>query len=440
MVWAILILAIIIIVSVLIGKSNEAKKKGSLTKEQIRINRLNEYNKNIQEIKKNAKERSQVISHDTDLILEGELNPEISITINKNKYKFDEIVGNKNSGWIINPNASLELTVLCENISIAEEVRQVLDDESIYFGEKRSKLIRLFAEYNIKIKEIEDYKSKYQKIYFDNLNKLKQTSEEWKLSGEKDKEDLLIEFRKLSLEKLPFHPGCDLETLFEFEPADITLDNVLIKEYGFDNMQTYLNYYRDIGKIHIIPADDYYRPSFEKLINLNLAERCTNLDYKEIIMTMTLKELNLIADNPEKIYKRKNQAVEYISTLPNLDEILSKHISYRELFKILPLPDKYNDIDIKAISNIWNYHSQEASILINTYKSTLDYMVELSDLSHLKSFSISTRWFSNQCPCCQEFEDKDYPINRVPKLPHHIGCGCYLVRNNDYQSMRNFRN
>jgi hypothetical protein len=79
---------------------------------------------------------------------------------------------------------------------------------------------------------------------------------------------LLEDYRKIAIKGIYEKPNCDLFTLFEKEPKDITVDDDLIKEYGFDNIQTYLRFADNLDKVRVISNDNYNRQRFEKLVDL----------------------------------------------------------------------------------------------------------------------------------------------------------------------------
>ncbi len=179
-----------------------------------------------------------------------------------------------------------------------------------------------------------------------------------------------MDFRKEAINELYERANCDLEVLFEYQPKDITIDDDLIKEYGFENIKTYLSYADKLDKVRVMSADAYARPMFEKLSESGLAKRGNEIPNDEILLTLTLKELNEIADNPEKQYYRKKQAVEFILEKGNAEELIGKKISLRELFKLNPLPEKYNSINLNELSQTWRYHEEEVKLLTQTFRNS----------------------------------------------------------------------
>lgn len=346
--------------------------------------------------------------------------------------KFKPIRQDSNGGWVLNPGAQFKLTLLNIDEKIAQDVRSLLDNEEIRDHRKDDKIMALFAEHNIKVKEIESYKRKYQKQYFDQIEELKKNSNEWQTLGEKDKEDLLIEFRQTAIKTLYERADCDLEILFEYEPKDITIDDELIQEYGFENIQTYLRYADKLEKVRVIPKDNYDRSTFEKLAEFGLAKRGAELSKEDILMTLTLKELNAIAQNPEKNYKRKKQAVDYILTLENLDEKIGKHISLRELFKLKPLPVKYSSINLQELKDTWSYHAVEVQLLMDTFRNSFYSWRDLKDKEFIKGYTIEPLDKEDPCPRALDRSKRKYPKSSPPKVPCHIGCNCFLNKEYDF--------
>ncbi|MDD3085376.1 MAG: hypothetical protein PHU32_05830 [Candidatus ainarchaeum sp.] len=345
--------------------------------------------------------------------------------------KFKPISQDTNGGWILNPGAKFKLTLINVDEQIASEVRNLLDNDEIRDYRKDDKIMALFAKHNIKVKEIESYKRKYKKQYLSKIEELKENSKEWQISGEKDREDLLIEFRKSAISTIYERADCDLEALFEYEPKEITADDELIQEYGFENLQTYLRYADKLDKVRVIPNDNYSRPMFEKLWELGLAQRGNEISKEEILMTLTLKDLNSIAQNPDKQYNRKKQAVEYILNLPDLDDKVGKFISLRELFKLQPLPEKFNKINLDEISKTWKYHAEEVKLLMDTFRNSYYSWRDLKDKEYVKGYSVEPLDKENPCPCAKERSEKKYPKSSPPKVPFHIGCNCFLNQEYD---------
>jgi hypothetical protein len=339
---------------------------------------------------------------------------------------FEPIRQDTNGYWILNPNAPFELTVMICNKKIAQEIRNLLDSDEIRYQRQSNKLIELFASHNLKIKEIEDYKNKYKQQYFIKIEELKNMSNEWKISGDKDREDLLVEFREEAIDTIYERADSNLDILFEWEPKNLTIDDELIKEYGFEHIQTYLCYAGNLNKIHIAPNGSYSRPKFEKLMELGLAVNGKDLSREEILSTLTLKELNTFAANPEKEYNRKKQAIEYIVSRDDFEQKMGKFVSLREFFKLKPLPEKYNSLNLDDIRKTWTYHAEEIGLLIRTYYQSLYSLNNLKNNDYITGYTVGLFDKENPCPCAKERSLVKYSKYNPPKIPCHIGCNCYL--------------
>lgn len=338
--------------------------------------------------------------------------------------KFEPIKQDNNGFWILNPGAPFELTILTKDINIAHSIRDLIDDRNI----SGDKLLTLFVENNIKIKEIEEYKIKYQPEYLKTIEELKIKSKEWQLAYEKDKEDLLIGFRKTALKKIYERANCNLQILFEWDCTDYSLDIDLIKAYGFENIEAYIQARRfnEFQKIMRISNDKQQRPIFENLVKLGLADNGITFPKEEILNILSLKDLNDIAKNSDKEYKRKNQAIEYIMNLDNLDERIGKHVSLRELFKLKPLPDKFGSVDIEKIIEKWDYYYEVISLLRMTFSDSYYIYKELKDYKDIKNINIVPQPREDMCPCAKDLQKKKFAKYNLPKVPCHVGCDCSL--------------
>ncbi len=333
---------------------------------------------------------------------------------------------NRDTEFVINPGAPFELTLLGADNSLGRRVQTILSDDKIWGDMKKQQIVALFSEYDLRVKEVEAYKRKYGKVYFDKLEELKTASTEWKYAGELDKEDLLREFRESAIRKIHERADCDLVALFEKEPSDFTVDDELIEEFGFENIQTYFRFADNLEKVRLLASLNYNRPRFENLVEVGLAIRGNAIPLGEILGSLSLKELNDIANNPEKQFKRKNQAVEFILAIPNIEEKMGATISFRELFKLNPLPEKFSNVNLQEIASAWSYLDEVVGVLIETYLSGRRTAGAFQN-SYVKDYTIAYEVLGNRadmCPRAKELISQKYSKAALPKVPQHIGCTC----------------
>lgn len=343
------------------------------------------------------------------------------------------ITSTKDGGWVLNPKSTFPLTIYGIDQSTAEEVKRLLDEGcSLGTYAHAHTLIPIVARSNLRCKEVDQYIKKFKPLYLQSLGELKQSSAEWATASEKDREDLLTSFRQEAIESLDVQPYCDLETLFEGEPTDVTIDDALIDKYGYENLQLYLRYAGKLDKVRVIPANHYERKGFEKLVALGLAVRGSDIPFSAILETLKLKQMKeLVADLNPPPFRRKAQAIEFLLSVPNIKERTGKVVAFRELFQLQPLPDDFSDIDLNQISAGWKYVSEIAILLAHTYV-TSGYSSQKGeqyqdDISYISGWELSPVGDDATCPYCKRAATKIYPKNEPPRVPLHIGCRCSVL-------------
>lgn len=341
------------------------------------------------------------------------------------------IISSSDGGWILNPESTFPLTIYGIEQSIAEELKQILDNgysQSPY--QTVQNIMPIVARYNLMCKEVDDYIIKFKPIYLQKIKEQIQASSEWSILSDLDKEDLLSEFKNNAITSLDIQPDCNLEVLFESEHLDLTIDDVLIDRYGYDTMRFYLS--RKKG-VHIIPADHYDRKMFEKLVDAGLAVRGEGIPLEALLECLKLKELSgLVADlNPPK-FSRKAKAIEYLLDVSDIKDRVKKVVSFRSLFQLQPLPKDFANIDLDKVSLSWQYAQELSYLICGTYLhagySTRDYHrnMENIDGDFIKDWEISIVDDSRCCPYCRRETAKKYSKKQYPKVPLHIGCRCHV--------------
>lgn len=336
-------------------------------------------------------------------------------------------------GWILNPTSTFPLTIYGVDQQIADELKKLLEaGYSLGTYAHARTIVSIIARSNLRCKEIDDYVKKFKPQYFSRIEELKQSSGEWRSASVRDQDDLLVSFREQAVESFDIRPYCDLETLFECEPTDATIDDALIDRYGYDNLQLYLRYAGNLDKVRVIPADHYERGGFEKLVEIGLAIKGTDISLPGILETLKLKEMNdLVTDLNQKTFGRKSKAIEFLMNLPDIQQRLSKIVAFRELFQLKPLPNEFSNIDLRKISEAWRYANEIATIITHTYVmggyATRNMHQEQDDLSYIKGWELSPVNDDATCPYCKRAASKSYSKKQYPKVPLHIGCRCSVL-------------
>lgn len=337
---------------------------------------------------------------------------------------YNEPIKQANGGWVINPGTPFELTVINCDLETASLVRDLCNKND---SRARHELLAMFATNNIRVKEIEAYKHKYAPVYYQRIEELRATSKEYNEADPKDRADMEEEFKITAQDCLYELPEYDMYKLFIDE--DITIDDDLLQQYGFDCLEAYLSYYGKIGSVVTISKDAYYRPAFEKMVEKGLAIRGKDIPITEVLNAQTLKTLNAIANNPEKEFKRKSQAIEYILGDNESASRIGELVAFRELFKLIPLPSKYDGLDLEAIFRVWECHRVEIQLLMRTYDDSVYQWKRLKEdggsRTHLyKTCKVSCS--NDGCKCAQDRMKQTYSVENPPQTPCHIGCSCWL--------------
>jgi hypothetical protein len=337
------------------------------------------------------------------------------------------VSGSKASSWIINPKGSFPLTIYPATQKIALEVKGLLD-QSLHrggIGAQAQLIEALVLQEGLRCKEVDDYVAVYKRQYLETLDTFKRMSPEWTRASEPDREDLTEEFRKKALEALYVNPEaiCDLQALFSDE-RDAPSTRALISRFEFESVQFYAQHARHLDKVHVVPASHPSRASFEKLAKIGLAVRGEKVGVPNILSTLALKELQeFVGGHPS--FKRKAPAIEYILTLDNLVDRLSKKVALREFFQLRPLPLEFARISIESVLGTIRYTHEVCMLMSHTY------VMGAYDLRERNNDAMSefvTGWkivaSEESCPTCLRAAAKVYPKEKRPLVPMHIGCRC----------------
>lgn len=327
--------------------------------------------------------------------------------------------------FCINPKSPLPLTLKGLSISEANQFKKMLDGES-QWQQNLSDITFLIAQNNIECVELEDFINRLRSEVSEYIGKRKQDSEEWEQSSEKDKADLTREFQAAALEILSTRPSNDraLDVLIFGAPGDVTADDQLLERFS-GNKEIYRFYVTSLGrgsKANQISADDYYRKSWESLVELGLANRGKDIPVEAILDGLRMKDINeYFFDRLEKKLTRKAKAVEYAAAQSDVIDVLSKHISFRELFQI----SEPKDIEVSAIKACYEYASAQAEVIRDTYVTgyhTLDTLADARDAEY-DGWEIEAEDCCQQCLKLNGKKTKRRP-SKVP--PFHVGCTCSL--------------
>lgn len=361
------------------------------------------------------------------------IEPQITInrvdTINNKETVPYEFV---NSTLVLNADTALPLTFPNFNKNFINEFIDILSN-SLSQGTwaVKDKIHEFVAKNNIECKEIEDYIKKFKPIHEAKVKTRIEQNFEFDSYSEPDKDDFMDEVNEGALEDLDYLPDDSVLTLFYSKPKDITVEDELIKTFGYEAFGLYMEQYFSMGKIREIDSNHYHRKHYEQLAELGLANRGKEIPIQLIIESFTMKRMNeLLSSRIQKKFTRKAQAIEYMMMQDDVWELISKDVSFRSLFMIKELPDEFADIDFEDVLNSWNYSKVYSYIILYSFQNAFraqqqkeNYQEYLKNTNSIKGWSIYCQ--NSNCKHYKEkFEGKVFKVNNYPTVPAHLGCQC----------------
>ncbi len=378
-------------------------------------------NQTIFEFDKNGSENERFKQHLKTL---KEMLEKLGYSNNNSTGELQSIELQINNPTIINPKSSFQITLYNSDTKIIQNVAKILKDENSW--NKSKELLPIFSLYDVRCKEVDEYILKYKPHYQELFKKQIATSVDYQSATEKDKEIIEDEIKDNIINLIPERADCDLKILFDYNEIDFSIDNEIVKKYGFDVISKYfgLGYYKDKIVTH------WERKYFEDLLKADLVLTGEEIEQEEILNAQTLKTLNLICDKEEGHFKRKNKAIEYLNENTELLKNIGKHVSTRNIFKLKELPNEFESIDIDAIQNHWTFLKEYIKLISDTYRNSERNREDISgDKSWIKGFRVEKFEDLNSnfvCLRAREECKKKYSKSNPPKLPFHIGCNCDL--------------
>lgn len=336
-----------------------------------------------------------------------------------------KITETSDNGYILNPKSPFPLTVFGLSREDADILKSYLDEEANW-GRKLGEITFLIAQANVRCKEIDDYISKYRPLYIDEIEGLKAISSEWKIASEKDKVDLLLEFKQKALAVLPSKPSNEevVSTILEDKPSDVTADDELLSLFNqeTDLYRFYVSQLWSADKVRTVPADDYYRKKYEALVQKGLARRGQDINLEKILSGLRLKDINeALQELIEKPFGRKAKAIEFALKVPDMKERIGKQIAFREMFQIV----EPEGIDVKKIQRCYGHANAIATLLRDTYVSGIHTLRNIKE-GRDAAYDYWEIVAEDCCTTCKPNHGKKYKKRPSKLPPFHVGCSCEL--------------
>lgn len=338
-----------------------------------------------------------------------------------------ELTPTGDARWVLNPATPLPLTVVGAGRATASALKTLLDHPQ-YWSDKVPDVALIIAQHNLRFVEVDSFIVQHKERFDNALAQLIALSPDWLQATERDRDDLRREFEEQARQSLGISVGrADLALLLGGQPADFEEDDALVARFD-GNASLYAFYLAQLGRrqtVCNVKADDVRRKAWEQLVDKGFARRGRDIPPELLLDGLRLKDINELLSG-QKVLGRKAKAIEAALVLPDLQERLAAHISFREMFQALPPPD----LEVSGLARAFAYATAVATIVQQTYYIGMR-TLEATDPKRRES-SLLDAWevrsWQEPLPACAARVCKKYERLPARLPPYHVGCHCELRR------------
>jgi hypothetical protein len=333
---------------------------------------------------------------------------------------------------VFQPFSPIPLTIEGASHDAKASLRKIFEDERIYAGDRRERLLAWLLTTNVHIQEIDAFIAEWGPKFTATVKQLCESDPDWAAAGELDRDDIRDGAARKAIDRLEVRvTDLDYEVISEPPALVDTADDALLARYGFETLVFYFRNAEPLDRVHVVRSDDYFRPRFEALVAKGLAKRGGDVAPEGVLQTMTIKDMEGLAQGVDhKRFTRRAPAIEFLSTLPDLRERLGRHVSLRELFQLLPLPPEFSHLDLAALGHAWAYAAEYAKLLDITYSTAAQAHQTAAEATfdeYAKGWRVDSSFGDTPCcPFCAKQAGERRGARSAPRLPHHVGCSCHL--------------
>jgi hypothetical protein len=329
--------------------------------------------------------------------------------------------------WVLNPLSPLPLTLQGADRALAGQVKELLGRRE-QWAEKVPGLALLIAKHNLRFKEVDDLALQLKPKYDAHVQRRIKASPDWADASEKDRADLLTEFREDALEALGMDVGqADLATLLQGPPGAFQADDELLHRFD-KNLDLYPFYLTQLGRANAVvtvKADDWGRKSWERLADMGMALRGKDIPVGNLLDGLRLKDLNeLLEGAVAKPLGRKAKAIEALLALPDRDARLAQKVAFREMFQAIAPAD----IELADLQASFGHASEVAAAAQQTYFTVVKTLDAIEERKRERGVyeAWEIRNWADPLPACAKPFCKKYAQLPARRPPFHVGCSCQL--------------
>lgn len=360
----------------------------------------------------------------------------------------DPVVKTEDNGWVLYPKSTFPLTLyglneenanklklyfdeLCFSDEGGEEEEEddaVMLERELKYEKYQQDILLMVTRNNLRCKEVESYIKVYKPFYMKKLEEQVKGSPAWEVADQAEKHSMLNKFKATAISSFEILYGINFQALFEGESSKLNMVTRLIEKYGAELLRFYFEKKKEIPYpgVHQLDKNNKKELSmFERLIKSNLALRGEQISISDILELVELEPLRLMLyDLRPSGFTDKNEAIEFASKVPDMMERAKKAVQLENLFQLEPFPETIGKEDFNDFLKGFEYAYEVFSLIFLTIMGAdFNLRIYLDGMVKKGPWYVCNKYC---CPSCKDLLKEEYPVETCPRLPHHVGCNCYL--------------
>lgn len=361
----------------------------------------------------------------------------------------DPIVQTEDKGWTLYPKSTFPLTfygalnqetaqllkqhfdVLCfsesDNPDEAEDEAKKLEQEK-ELEKYQQDILLLITRNSLRCKEVDEYINVYKPFYMHKLEEQVKGSATWEIADQTEKHTLLNKFKATALSSFEIKYGVNLAALFEGESGKLSLVTSIIEKFGAELLRFYFEKKKEIpypGVHRVNKENKQELAMFDRLKKENLALHAEQIPIADILELIDYEPLRLMLyDVRPNGFLDKNEAIEFGCKIHDMYDRAKKAVEFEYLFQLQPFPEKFGRDDFHDFLKGFEYAYEIYSLVFLTIMGAdFNLKIYLEEQPKKLPWHVVNKYC---CPSCKDLIKLEYPTDSCPRLPHHVGCNCYI--------------
>ena len=359
----------------------------------------------------------------------------------------DDIVKTADNGFTLYPKSTFPLTLYGLNEETAKKLKLYFDDlcfsetegegeedealmleADLKYEKYQQEVLLMITRNNLRCKEVDSYIKVYKPFYMKKLEEQVKGYPGWEVADQAEKQNMLSKFKATAISSFEILYGANLQALFEGESSKLNMVSNLIIKYGAELLRFYFEKKKELPYPGVHQLDKNNKKElrqFEQLTASKLAIQGEQISVADILELIELEPLRLMLyDLRPKGFTDKNEAIEFASKVPDMRERAKKALKIEYLFQLEPFPETIGKEDFNDFIRGFEYAYEVFTLMFLTIMGA-----DFNLRTYLEGSAKKGAWYVFNkycCPSCKDLLQEEYPTGTCPRLPHHVGCNCYL--------------